>query len=266
MRRGLVADALLFGFVVLFFVFMLAPILVVVVISFTSAGFAAFPIPGWSLRWFARIFEYQPFVDALFVSFALAIVATALSCLIGIPASLYLARSNARWANALTTFLLSPLSMPMIVIGFASLFFLSRIGIGVSFTALVITHTVVCLPYILRTVTAVYRGIPRSYEEAARILGASPVVTFREVTLPLIRSGIAAGCLFSFLTSFDNLPVSYFFASAQTNTLPVVMLSYMEHQFDPSIAALSTLQLVLAIVALVIADRVYGIHRMTVAT
>lgn len=259
-------DILLWAFTLAFFVFMLLPILVVVVISFTEAGYAAFPIPGWSLKWFARIFEYEPFMDALWVSLLLAIVATVASCLLGIPAALYLARSRTRWATAITTFLLSPLSMPMIVIGFASLFFLSAIGVGISFLALAIVHTVICLPYVIRTVTAVYRSLPPAYEEAAQILGASRLTTFREVTLPLIRPGIAAGCLFSFLTSFDNLPVSYFFGSAQTNTLPVVMLAYMEHQFDPSIAALSTLQLLLAVVALVVADRLYGIEKMTVAT
>jgi len=260
------SDFFLWAFTVAFFVFMLLPILVVVVISFTEAGYAAFPIPGWSLRWFERIFEYQPFMDALRVSLLLAVVATLASCLMGIPAALYLARSRTRWATAITTFLLSPLSMPMIVIGFASLFFFSAMGIGISFLALTIVHTVVCLPYVVRTVAAVYRSLPPDFEEAAQILGASRYVTFREVTLPLIRPGIAAGCLFSFLTSFDNLPVSYFFGSAQTNTLPVVMLAYMEHQFDPSIAALSTLQLLLAVVALVIADRLYGIEKMTVAT
>ncbi|WP_138467808.1 ABC transporter permease [Poseidonocella sp. HB161398] len=259
-------DILLWLFTAAFFVFMLLPILVVVVISFTSAGYAAFPIPGWSMKWFARIFEYQPFIDSLIVSLELAVVATVASCLLGIPAALYLARSRSGWATAITTFLLSPLSMPMIVIGFASLFFLSALGFGVSFLALCIVHTVICLPYVIRTVTAVYRGISPAYEEAAMILGASRFTTFREVTLPLIRPGIAAGCLFSFLTSFDNLPVSYFFGSAQTNTLPVVMLAYMEHQFDPSIAALSTLQLLLAVVALIVADRLYGIEKMTVAT
>ncbi|WP_108261081.1 ABC transporter permease [Mangrovicoccus ximenensis] len=260
------SDLLLWLFTAAFFVFMLLPILVVVVISFTSAGYAAFPIPGWSLKWFARIFEYQPFIDSLWVSLELAVVSTVGSCVLGIPAALYLARSRSGWATAVTTFLLSPLSMPMIVIGFASLFFLSALGLGVSFLALAIVHTVICLPYVIRTVTAVYRGISPAYEEAAMILGASRFTTFREVTLPLIRPGIAAGCLFSFLTSFDNLPVSYFFGSAQTNTLPVVMLAYMEHQFDPSIAALSTLQLALAVVALVVADRLYGIEKMTVAT
>lgn len=258
-------DIALWAFTLAFFAFMLLPILVVVVISFTDAGYAAFPIPGWSLKWFARIFDYPPFLDALRVSLLLAVVATLASAVLAVPAALWIARARGGWAEALATFLLSPLSMPMIVIGFSALFFLSAIGVGVSFLALAIVHTVVCLPYVLRTVTAVYRAMPPAYEEAAMILGASRLTTFREVTLPLIRPGLAAGALFSFLTSFDNLPISYFFGSAQTNTLPVVMLSYMESQFDPSIAALSTLQLVIAIVALLIGDRVYGIRKMAVA-
>jgi len=259
------SDILLWTFTVCFFVFMILPIAVVVVVSFTSAGYATFPMPGLSLKWFARIFEYKPFIDSLWVSLELAVIATVISCLLGIPAALFLSREKSGWATVITTFLLSPLSMPMIVVGFASLFFLSWLGVGISFTALVIVHTVICLPYVIRTVTAVYRAVPPAYEEAALILGASRLTTFREVTLPLIRPGIAAGSLFSFLTSFDNLPVSYFFGSAQTNTLPVVMLAYMEHQFDPSIAALSTLQLLLALVGLLVADRIYGIEKMTMA-
>jgi putative spermidine/putrescine transport system permease protein len=258
-------DIGLVAFTVLFFAFMLAPIIVVVVVSFTSAGYVAFPIPGWSLKWFANIFAYQPFVSALKVSIGVAVAATLLSCLIGVPACLYLARSRRAWASAVMTFLLSPLSMPMIVIGFASLFFLSWLGIGISFTALLITHTVVCLPYVIRTVAGVYAGLPSAYEEAAAILGADPARVFWHVTLPLIRPGIMAGALFSFLTSFDNLPISYFFASASTGTLPVVMLSYLENQFDPTIAALSSLQLLMAVIALLIVDRVYGIDKMTVA-
>lgn len=258
-------DIALTTFVVVFFIFMLAPILVVVLVSFTSAGYVAFPIPGWSLEWFANIFAYQPFVDALIVSFKIGIGATILSCLIGIPACLHLARSRTGWASAVMAFLLSPLSMPMIVIGFASLFFMSRLGLGISFSALLITHTIVCLPYVVRTVAGVYGSLPKSYEEAAAILGANPLQVFGHVTLPLIRPGIMAGSLFSFLTSFDNLPVSYFFASASTNTLPVVMLSYLEHQFDPTIAALSTLQLLMAVATLIIVDRIYGIRKMTVA-
>jgi putative spermidine/putrescine transport system permease protein len=123
----------------------------------------------------------------------------------------------------------------------------------------------VCLPYVVRTVAATYRGTDRSLEEAAALLGANPLQVFRHVILPLIRPGIVAGSLFSFLVSFDNLPISYFFGSPETLTLPVVMLSYMEHQFDPSIAALSTLQLLFAVVCLIAVDRIYGIEKMTVA-
>jgi putative spermidine/putrescine transport system permease protein len=266
-RRGVDWERIgLVAFVVAFFLFMLAPIAVVVVVSFTDAGYVGFPIPGWSLRWFRRIVEYQPFVDAIIVSLEIAAGATLLSCLIGVPAALALARSQTASANAIMTFLLSPLSMPMIVLGFAMLFFASRIGLGVSFPSLLIAHTVVCLPYVLRTVAGVYRSVPGSYEEAAMILGANRLQVFFHIVFPLIRPGIAAGSLFSFLVSLDNLPISYFFASSRTNTLPVVMLSYMEHQFDPSIAALSTLQLGLAVLILIVVDRVYGIGKMTVST
>ena len=135
------------------------------------------------------------------------------------------------------TFLLAPLSMPMIVLGLALLYYLSALGFGISFASLLIAHTVISIPYIVRTVVGVYRGLGPDYEEAAAILGADRWNILRHVTLPLIRPGIFAGSLFAFLISFDNLPISYFFGSATTNTLPVVMLSYLESQFDPSIAA-----------------------------
>src|SRR5262249_49451831 len=104
------------------------------------------------------------------------------------------------------------------------------------------------------------------FEESASILGATRAQTFRYVTLPLIRPGIFAGSLFSILISFDNLPISFFFGSASTNTLPVVMLSYIEHQFDPSIAALSAVQMMLAVAALILVERVYGLKHMSAPT
>lgn len=250
--------------VVLFVVFMLAPILVVVAVAFTSAGYVTFPMPGLSLRWFGRMVEYTPFMRGLWVSTEVAVGATLISVLLGVPASLVLARSDHPAARALMTFLLSPLSMPMIVLGFASLFFLSRIGVGLSLAALLIAHSVVCLPYVVRVVASVYRAMPPSLEEAAEILGASRLAVLRHVVLPLLRPGMVAGGLFSFLVSFDNLPLSFFFGSVDTNTLPVVMLAYVEQQSDPSIAAISTAQLAVAVVLLVLADRFYGLDRLVV--
>jgi putative spermidine/putrescine transport system permease protein len=250
-------------FLVLFFVFMLAPIVVVVVVSFSDASFVAFPIARVSLRWYRRIWEYRPFMDSLIVSLELAVASAACAALLGVPAALALTRSRARFADAVSTFLLAPLSMPMIVLGFSLLYYLSWLGLGVSFASLLLAHTVVSIPYVARTVAGVYRGIGPDFEEAAAILGADRWRTFRYVTLPLIRPGIFAGSLFAILISLDNLPISFFFGSAATNTLPVVMLSYLQNQFDPAIAAISTVQMLIAVAALLVVERVYGLAAMS---
>jgi putative spermidine/putrescine transport system permease protein len=242
--------------------FIVAPIISVVIVSFSTASFIAFPIPGLTLRWYWHIVEYRPFVDALVVSAEVAVLSTVLGTLLGVPAALALARSRRTLAMVISNLLLAPATVPAIVLGIALLYFLSSLSLGISFTALLIAHTVAGIPYIVRTVLAVYRAIPPDLEEAAAILGASRWQALVHTTLPLVRSGVFAGGLFAILTSLDNLPLSFFFGSATTNTLPVVMLSYMENQFDPSIAAISTVQMLIAIVILLIADRVYGIEKL----
>jgi putative spermidine/putrescine transport system permease protein len=168
-----------------------------------------------------------------------------------------------RFASMVTTFLLAPLAIPALVIGLSALYFLSDVGIDAPFPALLIVHTVVSVPYVMRTVLAVYRGVGQQYGEAACVLGAGQWQTFRHVTLPLIAPGIFAGALFSVLVSLDNLGVSYFFGTANVTTLPVVMLSYMQNQFDPAIAAISTVQMAITIVLLVIVEKTYGLRALT---
>ena len=252
----------LLAFVLVFFIYILSPIVIVIVVAFSSQGYIAFPIEGFSLKWFYRVYAYRPFFDSLIVSVQLAAASTILACLVAIPAALALARSKRGIAGAITSLLLSPLSMPLIVLGFALLFYLSYLGIGVSFLALLIAHTVVGIPYIARTVIGVTRGLPPTYEEAAAILGATRWQIFSYITLPLIRPGIFAGSLFSFLVSLDNLPISFFFGSPSINTLPVVMLSYLQNQFDPSIAAVSTVQMLIALAVLLVVERTYGLQQM----
>ncbi|MDE1569366.1 ABC transporter permease [Aquabacter sp. P-9] len=261
-------DLLAWGlglFVVLFMIFLLLPIAAVVVVSFSSASYIAFPMPGYSLQWYWRILEYQPFVDALIVSIKLALSSAACAIVLGVPATLWVARSRSRAAAAVGNLLLAPISIPAIVLGFSLLYLLSAMGFGISFTALLISHTVVSIPYICRTVLAVYRALPPDFEEAAAVLGATRWQTFRYTTLPLIRPGIFAGSLFAVLISLDNLPLSFFFGTASTNTLPVVMLSYMQSQFDPSIAAISTVQMLIAVGTLLVLNAVYGVDKLTAA-
>ena len=267
-RRRPRTDRLRLGlgfFTVLFALFILAPQVVVVVVSFSASQFLSFPITGWSLHWYGHIIEYRPFVDALITSFELAFASTATGTLIGVPAALALGRRKTGWSGAVTTLLLSPISIPALVLGFALLYYLSALHLGVSFASLLIAHTVVAIPYITRTVLAVYRSMPAALEEAACILGAGRWDIFRHITLPLIRPGIFAGGLFAVLISLDNLPLSYFFGSSSTNTLPVVMLSYLQNQFDPSVAAVSTVQMAIALVLLLAVDRAYGINRLITA-
>lgn len=263
-RRNYVALGL--GIYVLaFMAFLLLPILVVVVISFSSATYIAFPMPGVSLQWYERVFDYAPFMQSLKVSIQIAVASAVLGAMLGVPAALWAARSQSVAANAVSTFLLAPISVPAIVLGFSLLYMLSALSMGVSFTSLLITHTVVSISDIARTVLAVYRAVPPDFEEAAAVLGASRWKTFWHVTMPMIRPGIFAGGMFAVLISLDNLPLSFFFGSSTTNTLPVVMLSYMQNQFDPSIAAISTIQMLIAVVALLVVNALYGIEKLTAA-
>ena len=247
----------------LFFGFILAPIAIVTIVAFQAPGFVAFPIEGFSFKWFEKALTYKPFLDSLVTSFQIACLSTLLALLLGTPAALALARRESRWADAIVTVLLSPLSVPLIVVGFALLFYLSRAGLGTSFIGLLLAHTLVGLPYIVRTVIAVYRTIGREMEEAGRMLGATRWQVLRHVTLPLIRPGLIGGGLLAFLISIDNLPVSYFFSSVSTVTLPVVMLSYIESSFDPSIAALSVIQLAIALAGLLVIERVWGVRMLS---
>ena len=266
MRRrvdgGTVALA---AYVVGFAMFILAPIVSVVAVSFSTTSFIVVPVPGYGLRWYWRIVEYRPFIDAMVVSAELAVCSAVGAAVLGVPAALALARSRGAVAAMLANLLLAPVSVPAIVLGFALLYFLSALGLGISFASLVVAHTVASIPYLVRTVLATYRAVPGQLEEAASILGASRWQVLWFTTLPLVRPGIFAGALFAVLTSLDNLPLSFFFGGARTNTLPVVMLSYMENQFDPSIAAVSVVQMAVALGALLVLDRVYGIRRLVAA-
>ncbi len=256
---------LLGAYVALFVLFILGPIVLVVVVSFTSASFIAFPLEGYSWRWYQRIIEYRPFLDSLLVSIKLAIASAAAGVLIGVPGALALARSPGRLAAGLSAFLLAPISIPAVVLGFSLLYFLSTLIHGVSFLSLLIAHTVLAIPYITRTVLSVYRSMSPDLEEAAAVLGGNRWQVLRHVTLPLVKPGIFAGAVFAVLTSLDNLPISFFFGTATTNTLPVVMLSYMQNQFDPSIAAISTVQMLLSVLVLLLVNRYYGIAKLNTA-
>lgn len=241
------------------YAFLLAPIVVVVVLSFTSGNTLAFPPPGLSLRWFQYLAGRDEFLSAALVSAEIATLAAVTATALAVPASLALVRGRFRFRTAIETLLMSPAILPGIVTGVALLQYFTAVGLLRSFPRLVIAHAVLCLPYAMRSLTACLRGIDPNLEEASHTLGAGPWRTFTRVLLPLLKPGLIAGAIFSFVTSFDNVVVSIYLIGGDTVTLPIRIFTYLEWQFDPSIAAISTIFVVVTIVVVTVVEWMTGI-------
>ncbi|MGE0523384.1 MAG: ABC transporter permease [Variibacter sp.] len=247
-------------------VFLLAPVLVVVVAAFTAGDFIMFPPGGFSLRWFDHVLRDSEFIRPLWNSVRLGVMATVASGLLAIPAALALVRGAIPGRRWIETFLLAPLSLPTIILAVGLLFFTARVGLSSSFTSLLAGHVIITVPYMLRTVLGVYAGMNREIEDAARVLGADGWRTAWYVTLPMIRPGIVAGAIFAFLMSFDEVAVALLLTNADTTTLPVSILSYLVYNYDPAVAAISTIQIAIVVAALLILERFFGIRNVMFAS
>ena len=246
----------------LFGIFMLAPLAMVVLVSFTAKGYIAMPFDGASLRWYRAIFEASDFIDAFWRSLGLGATAATLATLMAVPAGMAIAWHRFAGRDALLGLLLSPLMVPHVVLGIALLRFLTQIGGSGSLWGLTAAHTVIVLPYVLRLVVAAATGFDRSIAQAAQSLGASAWTVFRRIELPLIVPGVAGGWLIAFINSFDELTMSIFVASAGTQTLPVKMYNHIAHTIDPLLASISTVMIVLTLVLMIALDRYYGLDRI----
>jgi putative spermidine/putrescine transport system permease protein len=246
----------------LFALFMLAPLLVVVLVSFTDKGYIAMPFDGASLRWYRAILDAPDFIDAFWRSLGLAATAATLATLVAVPAGMAIAWHRFAGRDALLGLLLSPLMVPHVVLGIALLRFLTQIGGAGTLWSLTIAHTVIVLPYVLRLVVAAATGFDRTITQAAQSLGASAWSVFRRIELPLIIPGVAGGWLIAFINSFDELTMSIFVASASTQTLPVKMYNHIAHTIDPLVASVSTVLIVLTLVLMMALDRFYGLDRV----
>jgi putative spermidine/putrescine transport system permease protein len=246
----------------LFALFMLAPLFVVVLVSFTDKGYIAMPFDGASLRWYREILEARDFIDAFWRSLGLAATAATLATVVAVPAGMAIAWHRFAGREALLGLLLSPLMVPHVVLGIALLRFLTQIGGAGTLWSLTIAHTVIVLPYVLRLVVAAATGFDRTITQAAQSLGASAWSVFRRIELPLIIPGVAGGWLIAFINSFDELTMSIFVASASTQTLPVKMYNHIAHTIDPLVASVSTVLILLTLVLMIALDRFYGLDRV----
>lgn len=247
-----------------FVIFILAPLVMVIAVSFTDKGYLSLPTDGLSLRWFRAILDNPDFISAFWMSVWLAFIAASVAVIIAVPAALAIARTKFRGRDVIAAFLLSPLMIPHLVLGVAFLQFYSSIGLGGSFYGLAAAHVILITPYALRLALASATGLSTDAENAALTLGANKFIVFRKITLPLILPGVAGGWLLSFITSFDELTMSVFVASPTTQTLPVRMYHHITQTIDPLIASISTVLIVLTFVLMMILDRFYGLDKVFV--
>jgi putative spermidine/putrescine transport system permease protein len=248
----------------LFVIFMLAPILVVCFVAFTPEGYLSFPTDRWSLRWFRAIARYPEFISAFWRSVWLGAISSAIAVAISVPAALAIARYRFPGRETLTTLFMSPLMIPHLVLGIAFLRFFTQIGLGGTFTGLVLAHIVIVLPFALRLTLASAVGLDRSIEHAAVSLGASEAVVLRRITLPLVVPGLASGWALAFINSFDEVTTTVFIAAPGVDTLPVRMFHYIQDNIDPLVTSVSAAVIAITVVALVALDRAYGLERLLV--
>jgi putative spermidine/putrescine transport system permease protein len=240
---------------------LVAPTLVVLTVSFTDSFSLSFPPPGYSLRWYEELINASQLQFAAMNSIKVALATTVLSVLLGVAGALAIAGSPSATARVLDSLFMSPLVLPALAFGFAALMTFSAVGWTVSVTTLVIGHTVVCVPYVIRTTTAALAQMDPALLESSASLGARRLYTFRRVTWPMIRPGVLAGAFIAFMSSFDNVPVSLFLRDARTDMLPIRMWQDLESRLDVTIAALSGVIILFTLAMMIVMERATGLSR-----
>jgi len=262
MRRRRPGHYAFLGLVVLLYVFLIAPIAVVVIASLNAGRFLVFPPEGLSLQWYVKFLDSGPFVRSFLFSLRLAALVTVITTVIGTAAALYAVR-HARESGVLRLVLVAPLQLPGIMTALALLIFYYGVGLGgTSYFGLLMGHVVVCTPYAFLTVSAVLYNFDRSLEEAARSLGAGAFTTFRRVTLPIIKGGVISGAVFAFITSFDQFPISLLLSGVGTTTLPIQVFDYLRFSFDPTAAAVGTVNILITLGVVILTERLVGLESL----
>ncbi|SOE16517.1 ABC-type spermidine/putrescine transport system permease subunit II [Hoeflea halophila] len=234
-------------YTILVYLFMFLPIAVVVLLSFNANQFGSFPMTGLSTRWFEALWNNEAIMRAFRTSIVLGLMTAAISTVLGVLASLALVRYQIPGRNMITTLLIAPILVPEVVLAVALLLFLNFLDIGKSFTLLLAGHVIFTLPFVILVVQARLISIRRDVEEAALSLGASPMQTFLKITLPQLMPAVAAGGLFAFTISFDDITGTLFWKPGGVETVPTQIFSMLRNSISPEINALGTVIIVLTV-------------------
>ncbi|MBN2906811.1 MAG: ABC transporter permease [Rhodobacteraceae bacterium] len=238
----------------LIFFFLIAPILVIIPLSFNAENFftftpgmLAFDPEAYSLKHYKDFFTNPDWQQALVNSVRIAPVATIISVSLGTLAAIGLSQDHVPFRRAIMAILISPMIVPLIISAAGMYFFYSRIGLQGTYIGVVLAHAALGIPFVIITVTATLVGFDRSLTRAAANMGADPMTTFFRVQMPLILPGVISGGLFAFITSFDEVVVVLFVGSAKQQTLPWQMFTGLREQISPTILAVATILVVISI-------------------
>ena len=260
--------ATLYAVVTLVYLFILTPVIFIGWISFFTNEIISFPPEGYTLRWFANVWEQRVFARGFVMSLQVAFISMLIGVAFGTLAAIALVRYRFPGRETINMLLLSPLIVPGIVAGTALYIFYIEIDnymewrLQATLEGLVLAHVMLTIPWTVRLITASLVGIDRSVEDAAMNLGANRWVTFRRVTFPMMRAGLVAAALFSFITSFENLELSLLLVGPGRTTLPIAILQYLEFKVDPTIAAVAFIQIILIGILMLITDRFVKLSRV----
>lgn len=244
----------LWAFAITVFCIQLAPLVVLIPLSFTSGTLLNFPIPSLSFRWYSEFFSNAQWLSALRNTLIIGIVASTLATCLGTLGALGVLRVSPRIQPLLMAALISPMIIPLVVVALAMFLHLARLGLAATFTGLIIAHTVICMPLVLIPVASTLQGFDMALYRAAVGMGASPARAFFRVILPLIMPGVLAGWLFAFATSIDEIVVTLFVGGPEQVTLPRQIYSGLRERISPTVAAVATLSTLLAITMLLVVE------------
>lgn len=246
--------ACLWAFGCTIFAIQLAPLAVMIPVSFTGGTMLNYPIPSLSMRWYAELIGNPQWINAIRNTIIVGCAASTIATVLGTLGALGITRLPARWQPPVMALLISPMIIPLVVIALAMFFFLAKIGLAATLTGLILAHAVVCLPLVVIPVTSMLQGFDAVLFRAALSLGATPARAFFKVVLPIILPGVLAGWVFAFATSIDEIVVALFVAGPEQATLPRQIFSGLRERISPAVAAVATLSTLLAIAMLLTVD------------
>ncbi len=234
---------------ILVYLFIFTPIAIVILMSFHPKEIVSFPLPGFSLKWYASFLTNYELLNSLRISLTIGFSAALLAGAIGTLAAFAIVRTEFKGKEALNTMIFAPMLISPIVMGVALLSFFDFVHFPRGYISVVVSHSLIALPFVVVVVAARLAGFDRSLEEAAMNLGANRFQTFKSVTLPLIAPGIIGGALLAFTLSFDEYPATQFLATPSTTTIPIRIFSMIRTELSPEINVLATLMIIVTVTA-----------------